>query len=1061
MKESRLFRIISMVLSFMLVMTMLPFSALAEGENGDPGELLGAQSIEPTTYTVEFRDWNGTLIDTVSVEQGGDATAPAHPTRDGYVANGWDTDFTNVQSDLTVVALYTEVVVNIYIYVGNGFDNEIQHYVMHAVISSKIAVYGTLFGIDLLHLLQADTNYALAGASGEIPNSDLTGNGQIALEDSAPVYNVYVHIKEKSALTSYTVRYHDTAGNELKPDYNSPKNPKLYVGDSVTVTAPDISGYTLLSASPKTITLNYSDNVVTFVYTPTAYTINYVLGGGSNNAGNPSTYTKFSDDITLKDPSRAGYNFVRWNPIGSIPSGSTGDKTFTAIWSDPIEYKIEYVLGGGTNHPTNPSKYTVNSAEIVLKDPTWLGHQFLGWDPVGTIPSGSYGDKTFTAKWSAAIVYQIEYVLNEGTNNLDNPASYTVDTETFTLKDPTRAGYDFLGWNPTSTTVTKGSTGDLKFTANWSDPVEYTIEYVLGGGTNNEANPATYTVNTETFTLKNPTRAGYNFLGWDPDDITVEKGSTGNLKFTALWSDPIVYQIEYVLNDGTNNLDNPATYTVNTDTFTLKDPTRLGYNFLGWDPEDITVEKGSTGDLKFTANWSDPVEYTIEYVLSGGTNNEANPATYTVNTETFTLGNPTRLGYNFLGWDPEDTTIEKGSTGNLKFTALWSDPIVYNITYVMNGGTNAPANPATYTVESAAITLVDPAQPGYIFLGWTPNATIPAGSTGNVTFTANWSAPIVYGIAYVMNGGVNPAANPATYTVVSPTITLAAPAQLGYAFLGWTPAGVIPTGSVGARTFTANWSAPIVYDITYVLNGGTNAPANPATYTVESGLITLQNPTRPGYTFLGWTPAGSIPAGSTGDVTFTANWSDPIQYTVTYFVTGGTEAGLDGATPYAEYTNVVYGAAVPVPEDPAQDGYTFDGWDSDIPATMPEGNLVFRGIMTAQPVQAEVIADEPTPLAGPSWALLNLILTVLTVLGIGTMFTMLGKKRNETTVKKGKVFRLSTLIPAAGAVVAFLLTENLKNPMALTDQWTILMAAITLVQGALIALGLGRKAKKA
>jgi hypothetical protein len=47
MKESRLFRIISMVLSFMLVMTMLPFSALAEGENGDPGELLGAQSIEP------------------------------------------------------------------------------------------------------------------------------------------------------------------------------------------------------------------------------------------------------------------------------------------------------------------------------------------------------------------------------------------------------------------------------------------------------------------------------------------------------------------------------------------------------------------------------------------------------------------------------------------------------------------------------------------------------------------------------------------------------------------------------------------------------------------------------------------------------------------------------------------------------------------------------------------------------------------------------------------------------------------------------------------------------
>jgi hypothetical protein len=133
--------------------------------------------------------------------------------------------------------------------------------------------------------------------------------------------------------------------------------------------------------------------------------------------------------------------------------------------------------------------------------------------------------------------------------------------------------------------------------------------------------------------------------------------------------------------------------------------------------------------------------------------------------------------------------------------------------------------------------------------------------------------PIVNGIAYVMNGGVNPAANPATYTVVSPTITLAAPAQLGYAFLGWTPAGVIPTGSVGARTFTANWSAPIAYDITYVLNGGTNAPANPATYTVESGLITLENPTRPGSTFLGWTPAAPF-GGFDWRRNVHANWSD-------------------------------------------------------------------------------------------------------------------------------------------------------------------------------------------
>ncbi|MEN6419784.1 MAG: InlB B-repeat-containing protein [Clostridiaceae bacterium] len=912
MRGSRFFKIISMMLCLLLVLSLLPVSALA--------------AVEPTTsFTVEFRDWNNDLIEAVSVPQGGNATAPTHPTRDGYVANGWDTEFTNVQSNLTVTALYTEVVVNIYIYIGNGFDNEIQHYVMHAVTTAKILEYDPLTDTDLLYLLQADTNYALAGASGPIPKSDLTGNGQIDLLGSSPVYNVYVHIKAQSALASYTVRYRDTEGNVLKDDYNSPKNPKLYVGDIVTATAPDISGYTLLSASPKSITLNYSDNVITFVYTPTAYAIIYNLGGGSNNSENPESYTKFDSTLTLKDPSRKGYNFLYWNPTGVIPSGSTGERTFTAVWSDPLIYKINYVLGGGANHPTNPSEYTVNSAEIVLKDPTWPGHEFLGWDPAGTIPTGSAGDKTFTAKWSAAAEYTIEYVMNGGTNDPANPSKYTIDTDTFTLKDPTWKGYNFLNWNPTSTTITKGSTGNLKFTALWSDAVEYKINYLLGGGSNNPDNPEKYTVNTETFTLKNPTRDGYNFLGWDKADIT----------------------------------------------------------------------------------------------------------------------------------------IEKGSTGELTFTALWSDPIAYGITYVMNGGTNAPTNPAEYTIESEAIALDDPALPGYTFLGWTLTDNIPAGSTGARTFTANWSAPIAYGITYVMNGGANPAANPAIYTVVSPTITLADPVQPGYGFIGWEPTDTIPTGSTGARVFTATWTAPIAYDITYVLNGGTNAAGNPATYTVESGLITLQNPARPGYNFLSWTPAGTIPAGSTGDVTFTANWSDPIPYTVTYFVTGGTEAGLDGITPYAEYTNVVYGAAVPTPDDPAQDGYIFGGWDNVVPATMPEGNLVFRGIMTAQPVQVEVIPDAQTPLAGPSWALLNLILTGLTVLGIATMFTMLGKKRNDPSVKKGKVFRLSTLIPAVGAIVAFLLTENLKNPMALTDQWTILMAGITLVQGLLIALGLGRKAKKA
>ena len=121
-------------------------------------------------------------------------------------------------------------------------------------------------------------------------------------------------------------------------------------------------------------------------------------------------------------------------------------------------------------------------------------------------------------------------------------------------------------------------------------------------------------------------------------------------------------------------------------------------------------------------------------------------------TETITLKDPVKTGYTFAGWyKAEDftggavTKIAQGSTGNITLYAKW-ELVNYTITYKLNGGTNAPENPASYNVETETITLKDPVKPGYTFAGWyrTEDFTggavtkIAQGSTGNITLYAKW-----------------------------------------------------------------------------------------------------------------------------------------------------------------------------------------------------------------------------------------------------------------------------------------------------------------------------------
>ena len=451
-------------------------------------------------------------------------------------------------------------------------------------------------------------------------------------------------------------------------------------------------------------------------------------------------------------------------PGAMIPAGVA---SLTAQWT-ALTYSVTLHANGGTISSGNVTSYNYGEGATLpaADNTTREGYTFAGWydnevltgNPITEISTDETGNRTYWAKWTIN-----QYTITFDTDGGSEVAPITQDYGSAITAPaaPTREGYTFTGWDKTIPATMPA--GDMTITAQWTVN-QYTITYDLDGGTA-EGNPDTYTVETDAFTLKNPTRPGYTFTGWsgtgltgeDNLTVTIPKGSTGNRSYTAHWS-LNTYSITYDLNGGTAS-GNPTSYTVESATITLNQPTKTGYTFTGWSGTDltgednltVTIPAGSTGDRRYTAHWSLNT-YSITYDLNGGTVS-GNPDFYTVESAAITLNQPTRIGYTFTGWsgtnltgeDNLTVTIPAGSIGNRSYIAHWSLNI-YSITYDLDGGT-ALGNPDFYTVESSAITLNEPTKAGYVFTGWSGTdlvgednltVTIPAGSIGDRRYTAHW-----------------------------------------------------------------------------------------------------------------------------------------------------------------------------------------------------------------------------------------------------------------------------------------------------------------------------------
>ena len=703
----------------------------------------------------------------------------------------------------------------------------------------------------------------------------------------------------------------------------------------------DISGNNTITS--KTVELSVGNNVYYILVTDKASNVKqyivvvrrrpiYTVSFDTNGGGYCETQSVEEGSLATapETPTKTGYTFAEWDWDFNAPI--LMDTTISASWT-ANNYSIYYDANGGTVSKAEQSvEYNQN---YTLSTPTRNGYTFNGWykgnekvnDGKWTFVENWY----LTAQWTANS-NAITYDLNGGKNHTNNPSSYKTGA-TVTLGEPTKTGYTFVGWTTNEiTTPTQEMSilaedyGAKTFTAHWTAN-DYTVTYNANGGTASKENDAaTY---DSGFTLATAERTGYTFVGWYNGKTKVVDGTwniADNVTLVAEWTIDN-YIITYDLGDGTAT--NKDSYTYETETFSLNEPTKMGYTFDGWTYngqetpiKTVTIEKGSIGAKSYTAHWT-ANEYAITYNANGGTaSKETDTATYD---SEFILATAERKGYTFVGWYNGNTKVVNGDwkiTNDVTLTAKWQI-ITYTIGYDLDGGT--ATNVKTYTVEDE-ITLNQPKKTGYTFTGWTGTdltqfdkfVTIEKGSIGDRSYTANWTAN-EYTVTYNANGGVaSKETDTATY---DSEFTLASVERTGYTFDGWYSGTTKYVSGIWKTTepisLKAKWTAN-TYKISYDANGGTISNAQQSV-TYDSAY-TLKEPTRTGYTFLYWAYNGEEFTSGTwnlvSSVTLVAEWRAN-EYTVTYNANGG-ECDMPSDT-------VTYDATYTVPTT-TRVGYTFDGW---------------------------------------------------------------------------------------------------------------------------------------
>lgn len=618
-----------------------------------------------------------------------------------------------------------------------------------------------------------------------------------------------------------------------------------------------------------------------------------------------SFYVKADKNAQLKADAKIDIKEIH---ISVVKDGKPTNVTLDNFQSNVNVFNVFNVSAKSANETMgtatiSPSGEVESGTSITATATPNTGYSFVNWTDADNQEVSTDKEYTFT------LAKEVALTANFKANNYD--VTFDVDGEKTTTSlpfgsvipnptAPSKTGYTFTGWNPDFKEGATVPVDGITYTAQWQIN-QYTITFDTKGGS--QIAPITQDYNSEITKPADPTKEGHTFAGWDkdiPSNMPAE-----NMTITASWT---VNQYEVAFKNGedvvaSGNYDYATVIALPEDA-----PTREGYT-LSWDgyTEGMTVP---AKDITFNAKWT-PIDYTITFDSNGGS--EVAAITQGYETSVTPPADPTKTGYAFEGWEP--AVPETMPLNGLTCVAQWKIN-QYTLTFDLNGGESKTIAPITADYDTD-VTVDDPTRTGYTFKGWDPEFTgkVPAADT---KYTALWEVNN-YTITFDTDGGSEVADITLPYgsAITAPE----KPTKTGYTFAGWEPA-LPETMPVDGFSTKATWTINSRV-VKFVVDG---VVVSTETLDYGSTITYPENqPTKDGWVFIGWNSDYKGETVPDFDVTYTAQWE--LDVVKVRFVFWDGNAKEYEYKPGAEITEI--------PEVPAREGYTFKGWDKEIPEVVP------------------------------------------------------------------------------------------------------------------------------